>query len=504
MKNLFVVFSALVILLSMYFVLAALTDVTLVTPAESGIVNGTYTFNATITGVADNVTFYHNQSGSWEQFCINASGAGLEFTCVNDTNTIDFPDGTYYFNATAKNDTTTVSVVNADVIVDNNNPSLDYTTGTPTNNAGENRTWIFVNVTASDTNNDSLVFLLYNSTTEVNRTVYTDYTKLYINWTDLPEETYTYNVTANDSATRSNSTSTRTFYLDGTNPTVSHSCSPTSVIARGTITCSCSGADNLGVDTTSYTANPSTSSTGTFSTGCTVTDYAGNSISSSVSYTVTSSGGGSPSTPANEWAKQRIHLWPKMTPGVVNIMKDFDKETGIKEIQIQVNNPAQNVKITVSKYDSKPANVSIEKSGKVYQYMQIKTKNLENKLEKAVITIKVEKTWVSDNALNKNQVSLFKFNENSKKWDELSTVYNSSDNTYDYFDVELTSFSYFAIGEKTTIVEENGEATSANGEASADGETKDSSGLRTLIIIVIIILILAGAGYKKFGKPNYS
>jgi len=70
-------------------------------------------------------------------------------------------------------------------------------------------------------------------------------------------------------------------------PTPTFSCAPTSVYATETITCSCSGTDaSSGVVSTSYTTNPSTSTTGTFDTSCTITDNAGNSANSLISYIV--------------------------------------------------------------------------------------------------------------------------------------------------------------------------------------------------------------------------
>lgn len=129
-------------------------------------------------------------------------------------------------------------------------------------------------------------------------------------------------------------------------------------------------------------------------------------------------------------------------------MKYFDKGIGIKEIQIKVNNESKNVKITISKYDNKPSVISVKKTGKVYQYFHIETRNLVGNLQKAILTIKVKKSWISNNRIDKNNISLFEFDNTSKKWNELLTSYNGSDNTYDYFNIELTSFSYFAISEK--------------------------------------------------------
>ncbi len=82
-------------------------------------------------------------------------------------------------------------------------------------------------------------------------------------------------------------------YNDTVNPTITFSCSPTSVNVGQVITCSCSATDDVDLSpSVSYTVNPSTSSTGTYTTTCTATDNSGNSASSSISYTVSSSGGG--------------------------------------------------------------------------------------------------------------------------------------------------------------------------------------------------------------------
>ena len=178
-------------------------------------------------------------------------------------------------------------------------------------------------------------------------------------------------------------------------------------------------------------------------------------------------------------------------------MKSFDAEIGVKVIQIQVNNNAQNVKITVTKYDNKPAEVSVEKTGKVYQYLQIEATNLGNNLDKAIVQFRVEKSWISSNGLNKDKISVFKFNENSKEWNELLTVYNSSDNTYDFFDVELTSFSFFAISEKTVVEEETEKKSVKEVVGDIGEEVKDNLKWWWVVIIVLIVLVAVVMNRKK-------
>ncbi len=210
------------------------------------------------------------------------------------------------------------------------------------------------------------------------------------------------------------------------------------------------------------------------------------------SSTSSSTGG---NTPLHEWTKQKSNIFTKIIPGKVSIMKGFDKEIGIKEIQINVKNEVKNVKITVSKYDKKPSAVSVEKTGDVYQYIYIKTENLKNNLKKATLTIKVEKSWISNNSLNENNISLFKFNNVSKKWNNLSTIYQNSDATYDYFNIELTSFSYFAISVKPVVKEAKKEKTSIGKKlfdnAKKELKKKISNKWIVVPIIIVVLLILA-------------
>jgi len=183
------------------------------------------------------------------------------------------------------------------------------------------------------------------------------------------------------------------------------------------------------------------------------------------------------------------HVWTKITPGSAAIMKNFDPEIGVKEIQIEVNNPAQNIKITVTKYDGKPANVSIEKSGKVHKYFQIETENFEDKLEKSTLKIQVEKTWVANNGLEHDDIALFRFDENLKNWNELTTIFSGEDDSYYLYDVELDGFSFFAISHKLSVEPTNLEET--DGEYVERQDDKKGWNLVWLWILIGALVIFA-------------
>ena len=153
-----------------------------------------------------------------------------------------------------------------------------------------------------------------------------------------------------------------------------------------------------------------------------------------------------------------------------------------------MNNEAQNVKITVTKYDEKPAEVSVSKTGKIYQYVQIDAQNLADKLNKANVQFKVAKTWTSTNGLDKNEIAVHKFDESNNKWNQLKTIYSSEDSSYYYYDVELDSFSYFAIAE---------------GSAVSDAETigttipKKQGNWTWLWVLIIVVVLIAGWYFTK-------
>ena len=270
---------------------------------------------------------------------------------------------------------------------------------------------------------------------------------------------------------------------DATAPTATAACNPAQISAGANFPCTCSGTDSsygsgVSTETGSSTSDSitDTNMAGTFTYTCRVTDVAGNSATDTAEYTVV--GGGTPADVILPPSKN-LQVFPSVTitPGVAAIIKDIDTEIGLKEIKIEVNNEAQNVKISVAKYDGKPTQVSVEKTGKVYQYLEIVAQNLGTNMDKAVVKSRVEKSWVSDNGLDKEKIALFKFVNN--EWTELTTLYKTEDSNYYYYDTELTSFSYFVIAESLLEVPEE------------EGPTIAEQAKSLLWLWILIVLVLA-------------
>jgi len=189
------------------------------------------------------------------------------------------------------------------------------------------------------------------------------------------------------------------------------------------------------------------------------------------------------------------YSFDKIVPGVASVVRNFATDVGVKEININVNSEAENVKVNVIKYGEKPSSVSTAKTGKVYQYLQIETENLESKLDKATVQFRAEKSWASNNGLTKDVVGVFRFNEGTNAWDELPATTSGEDDSYYYYTVDLISFSYFAISEKA-VLESGGDDTTEDGSPDL-GDEGGSSLTWLWILIGVLVVVAVGFGANK-------
>jgi len=129
----------------------------------------------------------------------------------------------YVLNSTGGANYSTIASMDSQTLTVNDvtNPLINYTTGTELNNTYLNQDFIFVNVSVTETNEDTIIFNLYNSTQDnLNSSSFNDSTRT-INWTNLTDGIYYYNVTINDTSGNENSTDTRIITFDSTSPNVS-------------------------------------------------------------------------------------------------------------------------------------------------------------------------------------------------------------------------------------------------------------------------------------------
>jgi len=508
----FGIFGVLIIILLGVFVWAAAAPTALVF-TQNTVANydtdGTVHLNWTANSGGGDISYviYIYQNDILNNNSANHSATGFIFTNTTDAN--------YTFTVEAENGTspTKVNSTNISIIIDLTVPVIELKEFTNLT-AKKNTENITLNISLSDaTAGLTGSVCLINVGNGANKSVVVNSTNNWcnttgINLTGLADGNQIINIYVNDTATNLGLNNSFFVSVDTTAPSPS-------------LTKTSSGASEIilaisGKDGTCTVNRGSASISGntitetglscgkSFNYIITCTDSAGNVGSSTeISPSTTSCSGTSDSGDGSPKTTKSSGSFDKITPGVASIMKNFDSETGIKEIQINVNNEAQNVKITVTKHDGKPAAVSVEKTGIVYQYIQIDVTNLGNNLDKANVQFRVEKSWISSNGLDKDKISVFKFNEGTEEWDELSTIYNNSDNTYDFFDVELTSFSYFAISEKTVVVVEEEEDAGVVGDIlEKAGITKKDDGSRSLVWLWILIGVFVVGLYLFMNKKN--
>jgi PGF-pre-PGF domain-containing protein len=524
-KNTFIILSLSALFLIFVFssIVSAAPAVTINKPIKFG--NYSTTFNVSITNdlvnssaVSYNVTLYCNSSGG----SVDSRAAAFKIVTISNktalsvifenasTSISTFADSRYY-NCSAYADNGTVSglapawsVAVSNVTFDSTPPAVSFSGITNTVNGGNYSGIVNINVSVSDATMavGSVYFNITNSTSsqQMNFTQAvlssSGYYNLSFSSLGFADGMYNITVYANDTLGNLNKTGTLQVTLDSTAPNSTYSCSPGTTTQGQTVTCPCVITDSVsGVNSsaTSTTLNPGTSNTGSFTLTCSYADYAGNAGSTTASYAINAIGNNpsspsSPSTTPNQTTNSYITVYA----GTPAVLSNFDSASGISQIQLEVTANSYSVQFGITKYDSKPAEIGVSPTGDTYKYIHIVTQNLGNNLKTATMQIKVDKAWVSQNSLIKNDISLFRYNENSSSWTELATTYLNESSTSYYYTVQLPGFSYFAIAQ--TLASQNTQQANANNpEGTAQNTGAENSVTNyTPLFIVLGILVLAG------------
>jgi hypothetical protein len=285
----------------------------------------TFTYLPSTQGVGENETVaiftntttvlsWTNATAAW--FLINGTEAGVvgNWTYFWFNASASEP-GTYNITVTTVNGTNTTTQNISVQINDTTSPLVSFDGDTPAANSNLSLNYIIVNITADDSDGayagvlNNITYYISNSSGVWNTTIIHTNSDL-INFTGLVDGTYYINATANDTLGNTNTTGTgiRTITLDTVAPTATAACTPASVSQNAVETCTCTSADTgTGVASASATSTPSTADTGTYYYTCSVTDYAGNSASSTTSFDVTGTGntgsGTTGSTTTSFWTK---------------------------------------------------------------------------------------------------------------------------------------------------------------------------------------------------------
>jgi hypothetical protein len=208
---------ASLILLSISFASAALTGVTLVSPANNAVIKGTYTFNAAITGdSANSVTFrwWNASAGAWVTLCTNSTAGAGPFSC--SYNTAGLPDGkNYIFNANATNGSVFVESNSTGITVDNTIPAVSLTS--PSNGWNTTSSTVEFKYTPSDNLGSALSCSLIVDGSVKNTASVSSGSPKTVSVSGLDREGQSWYVRCNDSADNQGVSETRSFTIEEIN-----------------------------------------------------------------------------------------------------------------------------------------------------------------------------------------------------------------------------------------------------------------------------------------------
>ena len=166
-----------------------------------------------------------------------------------------------------------------------------------------------------------------------------------------------------------------------------------------------------------------------------------------------SSGGGSVGRPtaATDEPEQTtiIKKADSSSPIRVEISK---RDIGVTSVSIELEEEAEDVKVTVKKLKEKPADIQVTGNSRVYRYLNIEAENAEDKVREATVTFEVERNWLDEHGANINDVVMERFSNG--EWQSLETFVVGQGSDVITYEATLPGFSVFAV----SIVEEVAEA----------------------------------------------
>ncbi|MEE8401405.1 MAG: PGF-pre-PGF domain-containing protein [Candidatus Hydrothermarchaeaceae archaeon] len=178
------------------------------------------------------------------------------------------------------------------------------------------------------------------------------------------------------------------------------------------------------------------------------------------------------------------------------------------ELAIKVLSRVTNVELTVYKLSEKPADISLDISGKTQSYIQIDESNIKDTdIDSVTISFKVPVGWILGNGIDKSSVVLNRYSLG--KWTKLTTKKDSEDKDYVYYNATSPGLSVFGISGQPLAVTTTTTTTTTTFPATTDltdesltpavttlpPAEESQSPIGRVIISVLAIAIVAGAAY---------
>jgi|APSaa5957512535_1039671.scaffolds.fasta_scaffold02201_9 PGF-pre-PGF domain-containing protein len=126
------------------------------------------------------------------------------------------------------------------------------------------------------------------------------------------------------------------------------------------------------------------------------------------------------------------------------------ENVAVKRFDFDVIKEVFNPHLRIGKVESFPISVSKVKD-KIYQKLRITTNEpLQDKIELAEMTFEVEVSWLEDNNLEKEYISMYRFVDS--EWTKLDTFLLEETSTIISYIAQTPGFSYFAIAQSDTPI----------------------------------------------------
>jgi len=392
-------------------------------------------------------------------------------------------DGVYFLNITVNDTWNNVKVSDTlTLTIDSVIPVPSYGTGTNLNGTYSNSSNITINISTTDVNLNFTNVSLYNATGVIrsNLTRFSSSTPTYIVYNEVPDGTYYFNASTNDSAGNYNGTLwTRTITVDWHAPVITFSCTPTNLKTEDTVTCSCSAADTIDSSpTVTYTANPSTSDTGTITTYCVAGDDMNNSATASFDYLVEFNGVGGGSFGGSSGGGGGATTWKSTT-----IIQPEQASSGYSKSMAA----KEKVSVPVSVQDSSGATST--------QNHYVGVVSVNSSANKAVIEI-----------ASANPVRVTMTAGETKKFEVTGDNYYDLQITLDSIAASKANVTIKAVHElvPTTTGETGGAGTTGTTETGGAGETTTPTSynwlwwtIGVIVVLAIIVVIVMSMGKKR-------
>lgn len=139
--------------------------------------------------------------------------------------------------------------------------------------------------------------------------------------------------------------------------------------------------------------------------------------------------------------------WSRLEAGEDALFPIDRDDIALTEIKFTLENMTENVDIELNVLTESDTLIEAFAPDEVYQYIRIIPTNIQAaNLERATIRFRVEKTWISSNDINRENISLYRY---ETSWSELDTSLIREDDNHQYYQAPVEKFSLYAVsGEK--------------------------------------------------------